>query len=76
MDRKQPGAIKVQSVVSVKVDGAQGKADVRPILYSTALLEHQDQEATLVRFSLTREGDLVRDSVHSIFTKLRIEGPK
>lgn len=76
LDRKKPGPIRVEAVVSVKQDSADGKAAVRPILHTSAKLEFHSQELTLARFELTKEGALVRNSVHSLYKPLRVEGSK
>ena len=63
--------VRVQTVVSVKKLNADGKPFVVPILYTTAEFLHQGQELTLVRFKLTEAGELVKNSVHSIYQELR-----
>jgi len=63
--------VRVQTVVSVKKLNADGKPFVVPILYTTAEFLHQGQELTLVRFTLTEAGELVKNSVHSIYQELR-----
>ena len=76
MDRKHRGPVIVKTVISVKRDSKKGESQVRPLLYTSARLEHHGQELTLARFRLTEEGVLVRGSVHSLYQKLRTDQRK
>ena len=75
-DGSNPPPIEIQTVVSVKKSKTDGSPFVAPLLYTKAKIEFQGQELTLVRFTLTESGTLVKDSVHSIFKELRTKQTK
>lgn len=76
LDRKKPGPVRVQAVVSVKQESPDGKAAVRPLLHTSVILRHHGEELTLARFTLTEDGTLLPGSVHSLYKRLRKEGNK
>lgn len=76
-DRKIPPPIEVRLLVSVKTVTADIDTPfVSPLLGTTAELEYEGQELTLLRFELTGEGNLVPNSVHSLYKPLRTLGSK
>ena len=68
---RTPPPIKVETTISIKKFKEDGSPFVAPLLFTTAHLEHQGQEITMVRFQLTEEGTLVKNSVHSLYRQLR-----
>ena len=60
--------INVRVVVRVKTDNEAG---ARPIAATTVRLDREGQELTAFRFSLTEKGELVPNSMNSVFKPLR-----
>jgi hypothetical protein len=60
--------INVRVVVRVKTDNEAG---ARPIAATTVRLDREGQELTAFRFRLTEKGELVPNSVNSVFKPLR-----
>ncbi|MFT5112878.1 MAG: hypothetical protein ACI8P9_002206 [Parasphingorhabdus sp.] len=73
---RTPPPVKVETTISIKKAKPDGTPFVAPILFTTAKLEHEGQEITLVRFKLTEEGRLVKNSVHSLYRELRTRKAK
>jgi hypothetical protein len=60
--------INVRVVVRVKTDNESG---ARPIAATTVRLDREGQELTAFRFRLTEKGELVPNSMNSVFKPLR-----
>lgn len=60
--------INVRVVVRVKTDNEAG---ARPVAATTVRLDREGQELTAFRFSLTEKGELVPNSMNSVFKPLR-----
>ena len=60
--------INVRVVVRVKTDNEAG---ARPIAATTVRLDREGQELTAFRFRLTEKGELVPNSMNSVFKPLR-----
>ena len=73
---RTPPPVKVETAISIKKAKPDGTTFVAPILFTTANLDHQGQEITLVRFTLNEDGTLVKNSVHSLFKQLRTRQTK
>ena len=71
MYRNQVGVwpIKVQVLVSVKTDITQA---AKPILRAAVELVREDEEETVFRFVLDKEGKLDRSSINHIYKALRV----
>ena len=73
---KTPPPVKVETTISIKKTKPDGTPFVAPILFTNAQLDHQGQEITLVRFQLTEDGELVPNTVHSLYRELRTRQTK
>ncbi len=75
IDPKYPPPFAVEVLVSTKTT-RNDQVQVKPIVFTRALIQRQGHEVTAARFSLTENGELIEDSIHSLFKPLRIDGTK
>lgn len=77
-DRHQPPPFDVRTSISIKVTEQPDDkpAVVLPLLGTTARLEYEGQEITLLRFELANDGSIVPDTMHSLYKPLRTLGSK
>ncbi|MCY4228985.1 MAG: hypothetical protein OXD44_12260 [Gammaproteobacteria bacterium] len=75
IDPNYPPPFTVEVLVSTKTT-KDDQVQVKPIVFTRALIRRQGHEVTAARFSLTENGELIEDSVHSLFKPLRMDAGK
>lgn len=75
IDPEYPPPFAVEVLVSKKT-AIDDQVSVHPIVFTRPQIRRQGQEVTATRFRLTEHGELVEDSIHSLFRPLRTVGSK
>ncbi len=75
IDPKYPPPFTVEVLVTTKIT-KDDQAQVKPIVFTRTLITRQGQEITAARFRLKGNGEMIENSMHSLFKPLRQTGVK